>query len=1743
MRKMMKKMLSLLMACLMLMTMLPQGAVTAQTLGLQRWRQLGGLEAHVSSAMDGGQVEIVKTWENRVGDFMTMNEDPDLSVYVSMEEAVDSARQQMAARMETVEIYVLSEDSNPQNIVNEVMGTIFDHTGDARFGDTLRWQYATGTVGANGFMDNFGNCYYTVSLIFAYYTTAEQEAAMDIAVKALLDELNVYGADDYHKVRAVYDWMCNNITYDFANLDIESYKLKFTPYAALINRTSVCQGYALLFYRLMLELGVDARFIAGVGGGGAHSWNIVELDDLYYNLDATWDADMPYYNYFLVSDANFTDHVRNDEYRDAFFYALYPMGAEDYVYVEPGCSHEQYVYYASVEPDCVFEGNRAYYYCPSCGAMAPDAQFTQLLDYYKDIYIGPIGHDFVGGFCQSCGELDPNAAEAMPCGDDVVALYDEQTGVLSIVGTGPMWDFASVLESPPDIGRMALQVAPWVDGRIITKVVIGAGVTYIGSNAFAGCGMLMEVDFAENCEVTGIGSYAFDGCMSLNISIPDGVTYIGEYAFRMCDIRGELLIPASVEQIGNAAFSNNAGITNIVFAAGSRLHTISENAFANCYDLNQVQLPAGLQSLAFNAFSGCTALENVHVDAANAVYASVDGVVYTKDMKTLLIYAPGRNKESFVVPNGVTKIGEYAFANCVYLKNVQLPEGVTEIGKHAFSRSKSLQSVQLPQSLVTIGSYAFYNDAALNSIRIPAAVQSIGLSAFWNCTSLREIYIDSADVVATLTLESACGYLLRNAYNVYILTAIADVPDYVLERFPDVLCMEIGGVAYTLYSHIHSFDIPHRAEPATCEQAGFEVYRCLCGHEKMTEIPALGHNYEGNREEVDRLPTCDVPGSKTIVIYCTNCEKDMTANTRNIDPLGHTYENGVCTVCGKDIVLSGVCGDEATWSFDPETGVLTISGTGAVYDYIYQGYFLGWGEYAPWFTFCEDIQTVRIGAKITEIGRDAFHRCEDITDVWVYSDEVAQQLIGWDACGGLIANATTIRVYNKYVPTDYIFENYPYSWMENDAGDVQYCFSQEPFPVDCAHENLDMYEQAPTCEKEGKKGIMCADCGCILEYTTIEPMGHDYESNICVRCGAEKQAVIIAQGVCGNDLTWKLDEDGVLTISGTGDMYNYGENGMKMPAPWDDFREWILELNIADTVTTIGFEAFVGCTGLTKVVISGDIWVIGYGAFMNCTNLRTLIIDENSALRSSYNRAFEGCYNLYEVYIYAPELTQEGVAWFDNCGMLDYAEYVYVYENADLSEELKQWFACDGEPKELEEDGKAVLVYLRGTHRYMLMEYIDVTCLETSQATYLCTKCEREDVLFPEEPLGHDWDENHTCTHCGEVRRYIYEDVVVLGDLVLVDGVYYTKNGEPAVIAIEAPLEFWLGGSSLADYVRYYGEERFSMTYWNDLEMLLNPDGFVPLTEETLIWILDLITGNPNWGDDDDCLTYYLGYAITQKSQPEIPEHAHIWDEMGICRICCEIWTPYTELVVEELVKAEDDHYTTETGEDVYIDMEKLALELGLQMPRPYGKLTYVRKDLVTMTQQADYWAMLLSCMNDDGYTLLTEETLQWLNALVQLQDEPAAAEEYLATKPAAVYEHHYQAEVVEATCTADGYTIYTCTCGDSYITDRTVRAPHADQSIRDHLCDFCGATMSDCVTEGTCDWCGAGVASALRGDVDGDGDVDSDDAIYLLYYTFKPYDYPLNQSGDMDGDGDVDSDDAIYLLYYTFKPDDYPLH
>lgn len=226
-----------------------------------------------------------------------------------------------------------SVDSPPSILI---LDEAFRHTGNPKEGDYLLRHYGGCAIGGSYIPGN--EYYYTFTYSINYYTSAQQEAEVDAAVATLLEQLDVWDKSDYEKVKAVYDYICHNVTYDHDGLAEYNASRKdytiFSAWKALTQGTSVCQGYANLFYRLMLELGVDNRIISGTGNGGAHAWNIVKLGGLYYNLDATWDSEMPKWNldyaYFLRSPANFTDHIRDREFDSPEFHAQYPMGERDF---------------------------------------------------------------------------------------------------------------------------------------------------------------------------------------------------------------------------------------------------------------------------------------------------------------------------------------------------------------------------------------------------------------------------------------------------------------------------------------------------------------------------------------------------------------------------------------------------------------------------------------------------------------------------------------------------------------------------------------------------------------------------------------------------------------------------------------------------------------------------------------------------------------------------------------------------------------------------------------------------------------------------------------------------------------------------------------------------------------------------------------------------------------------------------------------------------------------------------------------------------------------------------------------------------------------------------------------------------------------------------------------------------------------------------------------------------------------
>ena len=213
------------------------------------------------------------------------------------------------------------------------------HTKNPIEGDYLKFQYRQYKV--TRYLVASGSRYcYLIFMDVVYMTDSAQEAAVSTAVSDLLGSLGINSMDSYSKIKTIYNWICQNVSYDYAHVGNTEYLKQFSAYGALVERTAVCQGYAVLLYRLLLESGVDVRVIPGTGNGALHAWNIAELNGVYYNLDSTWDAGKDLYGYFLCSENDFLGHVRLDDYRTDEFMTLYPMSPKTFEDKEKTTSEE-----------------------------------------------------------------------------------------------------------------------------------------------------------------------------------------------------------------------------------------------------------------------------------------------------------------------------------------------------------------------------------------------------------------------------------------------------------------------------------------------------------------------------------------------------------------------------------------------------------------------------------------------------------------------------------------------------------------------------------------------------------------------------------------------------------------------------------------------------------------------------------------------------------------------------------------------------------------------------------------------------------------------------------------------------------------------------------------------------------------------------------------------------------------------------------------------------------------------------------------------------------------------------------------------------------------------------------------------------------------------------------------------------------------------------------------------------------
>ena len=310
----------------------------------------------------------------------------------------------------------------------------------------------------------------------------------------------------------------------------------------------------------------------------------------------------------------------------------------------------------------------------------------------------------------------------------------------------------------------------------LTSITIPSSVTSIGNDAFCNCHSLTSINIPDN--VTSIGDHAFSCCNSLtSITIPNSVTSIGDHAFYACKNLTSITIPSSgVTRIGDCAFYECKNLTSITIP--SSVISISNSAFEHCYSLTSITIPNSVTSIGNKAFSNCKNLTSINipssvtrigieafrycdslisinipnsvtsigdrvfsncynltsiiVDVNNENYKSIDGNLYTKDGKTLIQYAIGKKDTSFIIPDGVTSIGDWAFYACRNLTSITIPNSVTSIGDWAFENcNKNLKIYLHPNvNMYRLGKkwhcgYPFFNSETKKPFTLGIAIRNL----------------------------------------------------------------------------------------------------------------------------------------------------------------------------------------------------------------------------------------------------------------------------------------------------------------------------------------------------------------------------------------------------------------------------------------------------------------------------------------------------------------------------------------------------------------------------------------------------------------------------------------------------------------------------------------------------------------------------------------------------------------------------------------------------------------------------------------------------------------------------------------------------------------------------------------------------------------------------------------------------------------------------------------------------------
>ena len=780
-------------------------------------------------------------------------------------------------------------------------------------------------------------------------------------------------------------------------------------------------------------------------------------------------------------------------------------------------------------------------------------------------------------------------------------------------------------------------------------------VTKIGAFAFYGCSGLTNITIPDS--VTSIEGSAFYYCTGLtSVTLPENVSNIGYAAFEYCSGLKQITVNAVVPPaIGSYTFDRvSRSIPVIVPDSSVSLYQTANNwnNFTNIRGQSQVASGTCGYNLSWILEDSVLSIFGTgQMDYFNPATNPAPWYSYASSIKRVILYDGVTNIgqyafsscsaiTSVTIPNSVTIIDYKAFHNCTGLASITIPNGVTEIGYTAFQNCSGLTSVTFSNSVTAIGWGAFQNCTGLTSITIPENVQDISLEVFDGCANVTSIVWNAKSSTSSAPFSSIETQITSFSFGEKVqtipigicsgmtkLTSVT-IPNNVTEigRAAFMNCSSLSSVvisdsvtsiaenAFSRCENLTSIIIPDNVRSIE-EDAFYNCYNLKsivipnnvvrigrgafehAGLESITFGNSV-RNIESQAFEGCPLTSVTLPESLDSIGdyafgYCWNISSITLPN--NVRHIG-TEAFGYCDPLSSHIVIPASVTSMGTNPFAGCYNIpsILVDSNNTVYDSREDCNAVIETATNKLIVGCKN--TV-IPSSIKIIDDFAFDECEDLISITIPENVTHIGFAAFDHCGftSLIIpdSITTIgqHAFQGCKRLQSLVLGKSITLIEGEAfGDLK--------------ELKQIQIKAPVPPSIGSSVFDNVNRGIpvYVPDTSVAAYQADPEWGRFTNITAQSQ---VPHGTCGNHLNWII-VDSVLTIIGTGAIDDFAS---PEDVPWSEYTSMIDSVSIDVGVTSIGQNAFNGCTGLTTLYLSENIATIGQSAFSGCSQLQEMQLD------------------------------------------------------------------------------------------------------------------------------------------------------------------------------------------------------------------------------------------------------------------------------------------------------------------------------------------------------------------------------------------------------------------------------------------------------------------------------------------------------------------------------------------------------